>query len=903
MTSHTHTAESSGTPSGTDSSVNHLGRDWQAQSMQRETRDYVGDARPFCELLPWMFTVDYKLVVCKDSGLMACFAFTGPDADSTPDASINSLASQIEKAMKVFSDMPVVYWWQVHRRESNLWPRGDFQNEAAKRLDALRRAQMDLHPQYTNTHYVSILLLPPTGSDSLMQKMGSIVRSGSSGMTVLKQTLGATFASFMPFNNQTFGYEGDALGVSITRFESALSSFTASLPTLSMIRLEDRALGAFLNVSCSITQVSSQLALPVEGHPGGHFLDDQMHSDDLLVDEDDDRMLLWQSKDVARTQRYSMVQSVLNWPVSAMDDDEGTEGGNAVGTWPGVLDQLLSIDGELIITMVVRSMLQEKAQAFAQSMRKYHSDRRFSIKSIVQAAFSKDKVITAPVNTARSRATTEANVVASNVSMGLMQLANVQLSVQAISKDKRHLLDIMELTQRAFVSAGFKSRTEDMHALSAVMGHIPGNYRQLVRWSAVTTANVADVAMVRGIASGNLHSTHLTEQLQVPCDAALVLPTNYRTAYFLDIFAPMVGHGLFVGPTRNGKTVMGMLLASAFTRYKGAQVFCLDKDFSCRPMVLTHGGNYAIMDPDSEDYISCNPFVMLSDTRHHAWLARFVELLATQRGYVFTAEDEKEVSEAVAILASLDTAQHTLGGLYGHLGSERLKSELKIWIKLEDGSLARYFDNDTDGFTLSQVSGFELGKILALPQVAAPFSEMLFYRIDQHLVEQRLKGVVRPTLIYIPEVWYLLNNPVYAMKLVDWLKTLAKRNCAMWMDTQSLEDADENMSKVFAALRDNISNKIFVAAPRAGSDSSRRLLIREFGLSEENVAMLAGAVPRRDYLLVQGEVARQVQLSLSKAELAFLRSDQRAQIAIDRHYKPGLDVSVWLDDYLKEVSA
>lgn len=71
------------------------------------------------ELLPWMFRYNEQIVVNKDSALMACFEYTGPDTDSQSSAQLLGLMHQAEHAFQVASRNPQTFWFITHRRRSD----------------------------------------------------------------------------------------------------------------------------------------------------------------------------------------------------------------------------------------------------------------------------------------------------------------------------------------------------------------------------------------------------------------------------------------------------------------------------------------------------------------------------------------------------------------------------------------------------------------------------------------------------------------------------------------------------------------------------------------------------------------------------------------------------------------
>ncbi len=885
-----------------------MARSWSSKTLQELRSAQIGDDRPFCELVPWMFTTrNQSIVVNKDGAIMACFEFEGLDTDSSTDAEVDVLSAHLENAMRLFQHYPVVYWWQVHRRVSTKWPRASFQNLAAKKLDQMRKTAMTVKPQYSNQHVLTILLQPPTSGVSLRQKLQTLASDGGSALSILGKALKQTIASFNPFGNSgEFAYPDQEHFEQVqNEFERLLGNFTSYAPLISFTRLTGSRLGAYLSKTVGMAAPSEDYPLGSEDSPVYSFLDEQLPHNDLKISQTDIRFMQWNSHN-GHDSCLSAVQSVRGWRASDNKHMYSTEaaaekGVDPGGSFPGMLDDLLKINGEMIVTLAVMPYLPSAAEKFAVSMRKFHRDRRLGVKALFFGAFDKDRLADAPVNSARDDAGKEANVVHGKASIGKMMLCKTWIGVTTLGKDRFEVEEGQKSVERAFAIHGFDTIVERMHALSCTIAHMPGNHSEIVRWIPVTANNVADICFARTLAAGSFESKLLTQELKTPCDAALVLPTSFNTSYFFDIFKPTVAHGLLVGPSRSGKTVFAMLLLSSFTRYPNAQVYCLDKDFSCRITVVTHGGSYANLDPDSNSEIKCNPYALMAHTKHHEWLKNFTMMLVQQHGYKCTTDDAIEIGEGIKIASRLEPtgSAFTLQDLYDHIVKKDLKRELSIWV---NGSVARYFNNQEDGFKLNQINGFELGQILSNSTVAVPFMEMLFYRIDQHLRSQIEEGVICPTLIFIPEVYHLLSNPTYAPKLVDWLKTLAKRNCALWMDTQSLEDANEDMSKVFAAIRDNVLNIIFSSNRAAMSDSAKRLYMREFGLREEQVVMVAQGIPKEDYVLRQADIVRQVRLSLGQDELAMLRSEMTAQKAIVKYMAKNQPVEEWLDDYIQEVS-
>jgi type IV secretion system protein VirB4 len=115
--------------------------------------------------------------------------------------------------------------------------------------------------------------------------------------------------------------------------------------------------------------------------------------------------------------------------------------------------------------------------------------------------------------------------------------------------------------------------------------------------------------------------------------------------------------------------------------------------------------------------------------------------------------------------------------------------------------------------------------LLESPTLRTPVMMYLFHR-----VEERLDG--RPTMILIDEGWKALDDPVFAARIRDWLKTLRKRNALVGFATQSARDALE--SQISAAIVEQTATMIFMPNARARPED----YCQGFGLTEHELAII-----------------------------------------------------------------
>jgi len=147
--------------------------------------------------------------------------------------------------------------------------------------------------------------------------------------------------------------------------------------------------------------------------------------------------------------------------------------------------------------------------------------------------------------------------------------------------------------------------------------------------------------------------------------------------------------------------------------------------------------------------------------------------------------------------------------------------------------------------------GFDMTALLETPRLRTPVMMYLFHRI-----EERLDG--EPTMILIDEGWKALDDPVFAARIRDWLKTLRKRNALVGFATQSARDALE--SRISAALVEQTATMIFMPNSRAREED----YCGGFGLTSHELELIRTLPAQsRCFLIRQPDASVVVRLDLS----------------------------------------
>jgi type IV secretion system protein TrbE len=132
-----------------------------------------------------------------------------------------------------------------------------------------------------------------------------------------------------------------------------------------------------------------------------------------------------------------------------------------------------------------------------------------------------------------------------------------------------------------------------------------------------------------------------------------------------------------------------------------------------------------------------------------------------------------------------------------------------------------------------------------------------------HKLEARFDG--RPTLLVLDEAWLFLDEPLFAARIRDWLKTLRKKNVAVVFATQSL--ADIAASSIAPAIIESCPTRIFLPNDRA-IEAQISEVYERFGLNPRQIEIISRATPKQDYYAQTAKGNRLFELDLGPLALA-----------------------------------
>jgi len=416
--------------------------------------------------------------------------------------------------------------------------------------------------------------------------------------------------------------------------------------------------------------------------------------------------------------------------------------------------------------------------------------------------------------------------------------------------------------ERIVNSLGFTSIRESVNAVEAWLSSLPGQIYANVRQPLIHSLNLAHMMPLSAIWAGPAENRHLAGP------PLLQAQTQGATPFRLSTHVDDVGHMMVVGPTGAGKSVFLALIAMQFRRYAGSRIIFFDMGLSARASILAMGGSHHSLGARAGDALdlSFQPLRAIDDEKERGWAATWIAGLFAQEKLLITPEVNEALWSALSSLATAPPEQRTLTGLSLMLQSNILRSALAPY--LLDGAHGGLLDAAQEELGEADVQCFETEALMGHQKLSASVLTYLFHRI-----EARFDG--RPTLLILDEAWRLLDDPMFAGHIREWLKTLRKKNVAVVFATQSL--ADISGSTIAPAIIESCPQRIFLPNATAAEPQSRETYLR-FGLNARQIELISCATPKKHYYLQSRRGNRLFELGLGPVGKTLCgASDQAAQ--------------------------
>jgi type IV secretion system protein VirB4 len=781
--------------------------------------------RGLADLLLADAMVEDGIMLQADGSLLAAWSYRGPDLAAAGPDHLNALVSRLSRALKLGSG------WMIHcdvirSAVRGYMPQGAFADPVSALIDEERRAQFTgAGEQYESRYYITLTYLPPRQGE---EKIIAWFSNSTSNLDDIAATHLARFKQ------------------RVDAFESVLGQINAK--RLRCIKVEDGLYHDELlrYIHECITGKNHPVALP--SIPIG--------LNDLLATES-----LGGGSEPQVGRKHIRVISIDGFPESST---------------PGILSALDEL--EISYRWSTRAIMLDSHQAkglFKGEWNKWNSQ----IAGFWTKFRGNEHKTAANFDAYEMR--DDAAAAMTEASRSLVQFGYYTGVLVLMDEDLGRLGEAVRLAQGTIQNLGFSARLEDINALEAWLGSIPGDGYCNVRRVRISSLNIADMLPLTSVWTGERQNP---SPLMPPNSPALLQAITSGAAPFrLNLHVGDLGHSLVIGPSKAGKsTLLGFVMAQ-WLRYPGAQVFCFDWDYSQWMITKSVGGeHYDLMADESLGFC---PLLTLESESDIAWAAQWVEDLCGLGGMEVRPNDRNLINDAVKAMAR--SRHRTLTHLLAEVQSAEVKEALQHYTLL--GPAGRLLDATHD--SLGPDARFVCFETKALMESAdakllLPALLYLFRRI-----EKRLDG--SPTLIVLDEAWSYLAHELFCSKIGTWLLTLRRRNAAVVMATQEVTHITD--SPISSTIKNQTATSIYLPNPEAFKSATG---YRQMGLNDQEISLLHHATPKREYYAVSPQGRRMIDLVLGQVALSFVAvSSPRDRGVVERVMQ--LDTENWRANWLR----
>lgn len=434
--------------------------------------------------------------------------------------------------------------------------------------------------------------------------------------------------------------------------------------------------------------------------------------------------------------------------------------------------------------------------------------------------------------------------------------------------------------QQVVRSCGFTVKEETFNNCQAWLGMMPGNVYANIRRPLISTKNFANIIPLSSAWQGMLFNDFTAET----CGSSVPLctcSTSYGTPFFLNLNVRDVGHTFVFGPTGAGKSTLLALLMASATKYKDANIVCIDKQLSSRAFMVGAGGIY--IEP-GKDEISFQPLSELktpdevSENEYSEslmWCQQFIEGLLSQQNIEITPQMSKVISETLRLISLKAPRMRTLTTFQQYATySDPKTGDNTLRIGLDPycsgGQFGSIFDADETNLPLSKLITIEMGSLMRLSEKAVAPALMYIFRYLEKLWNVPTGEKQPLTFLFLDEAWLYLQHPIFSNFLQEWLRTLRKKKVFCIFATQEVVAAAK--SSLSDTIAQQCLTKIYLADESACTPGLLESY-RYFGLTDSEIISLSNARMKMDYYFKNPNGCRMFTLDLDPFQLALISSD------------------------------
>ncbi|XIA62025.1 conjugal transfer protein TrbE [Bradyrhizobium sp. TZ2] len=627
-------------------------------------REFRSHAQRLADWLPWACLIAPGIVLNKDGSFQRTVRYRGPDLDSATEAELMSAASRVNNVLKRFGSGWALFF-DATRIPASDYPRSQFPDAVSWLVDEERRASFegtvdtawDDPSRQGGQHFESIshltfMYLPPVERVSRLEGLflenPGHQMAGSNPLSRLFRRQHAARSQYVADHNAP-GRDGSS-GSQPRQRTARRGAYQEHLQRF--IQETDRAVDLLSSVLPEIAALDDKDTLTylhtcvsTKRHPIS-VPEIPAYLDAFLSDEP-----LTGGLSPAIGRSHLRTVTVLGFPAV---------------TFPGVLDDLNRLGVAYRWATRFLPLDRTQAQAALSRYRRQWFAKRKSLGAILKEVMFNEQA--ALLDTDADNKAVDADAALQELGDDLVAFGYITTSVTVHDEDSHAADEKIRAVERAINSRGFTTIRENVNAVEAWLGSLPGQAYANLRQPIVHTLNLAHMCPLSSVWAGEARCEHLDGP------PLLLAKTKGATPFRLTLHVGDVGHSLIVGPTGAGKSVLLSVLALQFRRYQRSQLVIFDKGRSARAATLALGGAWYRL--GVKGGLAFQPLRDVDDEGARLWALDWLCGVLAHERVLITPEVKETIWSALKSLGSAPVAQRTMTGLVALLARDVLRQAL-----------------------------------------------------------------------------------------------------------------------------------------------------------------------------------------------------------------------------------
>ncbi len=546
-------------------------------------------------------------------------------------------------------------------------------------------------------------------------------------------------------------------------------------------------------------------------------------------------------------------------------------------TFPLILKRLMEVQANYYICSEWVKQDPAKSRSYIHSRRRHFHNTKRSLSSYVTTSDQPQSGEDVLVDESKEAQIHDLGEALKELEIKGNYFGNYSLTVVIYDEQLRNVESACADFYKAFSVQDAQLYEERYNLFNAYLATVPGNYAFNLRSMLILNTNYADYSFLFTLHSGHKTNGHLKQEYLA------VLETNHRTPYYLNLHSKDTAHSVILGRTGSGKSFLLNFLITNLQKYD-PYTFIFDLGGSFESLTRLFEGTYVKVGLQTTGF-KINPFCLPKTKPNLDFLALFVRILAEGQGSdPLSMEEDRELYQQIENLYCVDPELRTLGVLANTL-PRSLGSKLQKWTA--DGQFGYLFDNAEDTVSFSRFQCFDFQGMEQYPQILEPLLFYILHRANHVITNKEITHIFKA--FFIDEAWTFFRNPRIKAYIVEALKTWRKQNAAMILSTQSLDELRK--SDIVDVIIETCATKIFLANP----DIDHELYRNQFHLNETEIDLIAGLVPKRQFLIKNHEIAKVANLEVDEKSYWLYTNDpfdnrKRAEAFAKHGFEKGLEV-------------